>query len=150
VLSIALVASISGCGGLRGSTHLEPILAHEADDVARLMKSRWLPREAPPIQPASVPKQTFVDAAVALARPVDDVPTEYAWKLVGYACEAADMIEAGESPATATIYLAAKVPNMEARIKAQELRKNLSEANNSGDVAYILGKTLLCESASHR
>ncbi len=102
---------------------------------------------APRINPAQIPKQSVTNAAAALARPVDDVPSEDAWQIAKGACEATDLIEAGESWEAASNYLMGKSPALKYRVQAEGLLKNLVQADTSTDVYLILGKVAICEAA---
>lgn len=145
-MSVAGLLLVTGCGGgiLQGA-------ASQADDIGRLARSRWIPpRIAPRVNPAQIPKQSVTAAAAALARPVDDVPTEDAWPIAKGACEATELIEAGQSWENASNYLMGKSPALKYRVQAQGLLKNLAEADTSTDVFVILGKVAICEAADRK
>jgi len=127
-------------------------VAREADDVGRLVTSKHVPpRQASRISPATVPKEQVAATAADLARPVDDVSSEEdAWQLIKGACEAADLIEAGQSWDNALTYMKGKSSTLRYPTAAEGLLQNLTEADTSGDVMKILGKAALCEAADRR
>lgn len=147
--SAAAFILLAGCGG--SSSAIMRGVAREADDVGRLVTSKHVPRQAPRVNPAAVPEQQVTAAAADLARPVDEIPSEGdAWQLIRGACEAADIIEAGQSWDSALAYLKGKSPGLQYPNAAEELLENLVQADTSGDVIRVLGKAALCEAADRK
>lgn len=137
---------VSGCGSgiVRGASR-------EADDVGRLLRSKWIPpRVVKPVNPATIPSEAVAAAAANLARRVEDLPSEDGWQIAKGACEAAALIEAGDSWENASGYMMGKSPALKYRIQAEELLTDLTQTDSSFDVIKVLGKAAFCEAADRK
>jgi hypothetical protein len=125
--------------------------SREADDVGRLLSSRWTPpRAVQPVNPATIPSEAVAAAAANLARRVEGLSREDAWQIANGACEASNLIQAGRSWEDASDYMMGKPPALKYRIQAEELLKDLAQANSSSDVIKVLGKAAFCEAADRK
>lgn len=154
-LSTAVVLTLGlGLGlGLGGCAAVEDIARGTrpmAEDVEALARSRWVPRDLPPVRVAEPTTDEIVAAAEAAARPADDMTPEERKEAVDVACQAVDYAKAQDgTDEEAMQYLATRLPSTYAhRQAAEELVHNLESARSSPERAWVLGQAALCEWAS--
>lgn len=147
-LGAALASSLAACG----ATWLEDAATaarSAAEDSRSLEHSHWVPPhyEPPLIVPA--PDQ-IVTAEKSIAKPAESLSSEDAKELVDDACEAVEAVEAaGGTDQEAVDYLAEHSGSPYGRrVEGEELVRNLSEADNPTQQAFILGRVALCQWAS--
>jgi hypothetical protein len=89
-------------------------------------------------------------AEQTLVQPAKELSADDAKELISGACEAVEAVEAaGGTEDDAVDYLAEHTGGTYARrAEGEALVRNLAEANNPAQQAYILGRAALCEWAS--
>jgi hypothetical protein len=141
-------AVVTGCGA---GDDLAKGLRGVVDDADTITTSKWKPKDYTLPPPASWPTdEQIVDEAVRLAAPVSDVPAEERKAAIGFACEAADGVEAanGTSADVADYVVTRTRTPMSYRIQVQQLAEDLVEADNQFEQLTILGRVTLCTWAS--
>jgi hypothetical protein len=126
-------------------------LSKYGHDVPDLGRSKWVPHDYHLPSPNLLPSDAEVRAAAAdIASPANDVSDDDVWTLIDNMCEAVDFVEGTSgSPDDAVTYALTRSKTVASyRLQAKELAEKLEDADSSGEQELILGRAMLCQTAS--